>query len=287
MVVSYDGPASEVAAAYLSPQKSSFTGVYSLLETTARPPEFPPQIAAAAILDKETLEPVSAVLPLQVLQMDVELRPLTPMRTPMIYIGFSDSRGERVFAVGSYFSATPLGRADGPIVASVTFTMPPLYPGRYDFEIGLMPHSGRFVDHVAPAGGVRILHGDLLQTSYPYFAEMRRACPKRVGDQAGAPHSKQRGRIGSSERSITRPSRLCIGCSSSNARFSARGPFACPLAVLPRFGSSVDHQFVASSVMGVAGLRGDDVPRTRPVPFRDQAQSVSNHPFEVPVAFCR
>jgi len=167
-----DGPASEVAAAYLSPQKSSFTGVYSLRETTARPPEFPPQIIAAAILDKKSLEPVSAVLPLQVLQMDVELEPLTPMRTPMIYIGFSDSRGEKVFAVGSYFSPTPLGRADGPIVASVTFTMPPLYPGRYDFEIGLMPHSGRFVDHVAPAGGVEVLHGDLLQTSYPYFAEM-------------------------------------------------------------------------------------------------------------------
>ena len=50
--------------------------------------------------------------------------------------------------------------------------MPPLYPGRYDFDIGVMPHSGRFVAHVAPAGGVEVLHGDLVQTSYPYFAEM-------------------------------------------------------------------------------------------------------------------
>jgi hypothetical protein len=50
--------------------------------------------------------------------------------------------------------------------------MPPLLPGNYDFDIGIMPFSGRFIDHIVPAGGIEVLHDNFLETSYPYTHEM-------------------------------------------------------------------------------------------------------------------
>jgi hypothetical protein len=94
------------------------------------------------------------------------------MRTPMIDIGFNNARGERIFAVSSNLSPTPLGSVSGASTASVTFEMPPLYPGRYEFDIGLMPVSGRYVDYVTPAGQIEVLHDGYLQSPYPYFVEM-------------------------------------------------------------------------------------------------------------------
>jgi hypothetical protein len=80
--------------------------------------------------------------------------------------------GERIFAVSSNLSPTPLGSANGVTTASVTFEMPPLYPGRYEFDIGIMPVSGRYIDHITPAGTIEVLHDNYLETSYPYFVEM-------------------------------------------------------------------------------------------------------------------
>jgi hypothetical protein len=90
----------------------------------------------------------------------------------MLNIGFNNARGERIFAVGSYFSPTPLGQANGFTTFKASFKMPPLYPGRYEFDIAVMPTSGRYIDHVAPAGAIEVLPDNYLETSYPFFPEM-------------------------------------------------------------------------------------------------------------------
>ena len=92
------------------------------------------------------------------MRIEVDLEPSSPMRSPMVGIGFDNFRGERIFVVGSHISPTPLDRADGPVTVAVTFRMPPLFPGNYEFEISIMPVSGRFVDYVAPAGTIEVLH---------------------------------------------------------------------------------------------------------------------------------
>jgi hypothetical protein len=110
--------------------------------------------------------------PFQRIRIELELAPPVPMRTPMIDIGFNNVRGERIFAVSSNLSPTPLGSASGTTTVAVTFEMPPLYPGRYEFDIGVMPVSGRYIDHITPAGMIEVLHDNYLETSYPYFVEM-------------------------------------------------------------------------------------------------------------------
>jgi hypothetical protein len=126
---------------------------------------------AARVLDAAGRLTLTAV-PLQKIRIELDLAPVTSMRTPMIDIGFNNARGERIFAVSSNLSPTPLGSVSGASTASVTFEMPPLYPGRYEFDIGLMPVSGRYVDYVTPAGQIEVLHDGYLQSPYPYFVEM-------------------------------------------------------------------------------------------------------------------
>ena len=167
-----DGPAASVISRYLLPtSRENMSGSYDLRKSAARADRYEPIIVAARVLD-ESLRPTSTVAPLQTLRIEVDLEPSAPMRSPMVGIGFDNARGERIFMVGSHISATPLGRAEGLTTVAVTFKMPPLYPGRYEFEISIMPVSGRFVDHVAPAGAIEVVHDEYLETSYPYFSEM-------------------------------------------------------------------------------------------------------------------
>jgi lipopolysaccharide transport system ATP-binding protein len=166
-----EGPSSEVVDRYLVPVSAGVTGAYDLRDTSARADNFSRIIMAARVLDAAGRLTLTAV-PLQKIRIELDLAPVTSMRTPMIDIGFNNARGERIFAVSSNLSPTALGSVSGASTASVTFEMPPLYPGRYEFDIGLMPVSGRYVDYVTPAGQIEVLHDGYLQSPYPYFVEM-------------------------------------------------------------------------------------------------------------------
>jgi len=166
-----EGPSSDVVEKYLTPADSTTNGVFDLSNTPSRAGNFPPIVCAARILDKRSAPIVSAT-PFQPIRIELDLRHKSPMRTPMIDIGFNNMRGERVFAVSSNLSPTPIPPVRGHSTVSVAFNMPPLYPGRYDFDIGLMPISGRYIDHIAPAGFIEVLHDNYLKTAYPYFVEM-------------------------------------------------------------------------------------------------------------------
>jgi hypothetical protein len=166
-----DGPPREVVDRYLAPGGPGMTGVFDLRTTAARADGYQTIIVGARIID-QTGKPTSAVLPLQRLRIEVDLDPGAPMRSPMVGIGFDNFRGERIFAIASHLSPTALARADGATTIAADFTMPALFPGHYQFDISIMPVSGRFTDHVAPAGGLEVLHDDYLETAYPYFSEM-------------------------------------------------------------------------------------------------------------------
>jgi lipopolysaccharide transport system ATP-binding protein len=165
------GPSSEVVDRYLVPVSAGVTGAYDLRDTSARADNFSKIIVAARVLDASGRLTLTAA-PLQKIRIELDLDPTVPMRTPMVDIGFNNARGERIFAVSSNLSPTPLGSVAGASTASVTFEMPPLYPGRYEFDVGLMPVSGRYIDYVTPAGQIEVVHDGYLQTSYPYFVEM-------------------------------------------------------------------------------------------------------------------
>jgi len=166
-----EGPSSEVVDRYLVPVAEGVTGAFDLRNTTARADNFPKIVVAARVMDESRRLTLTAS-PFQKIRIELDLVPPFPMRTPMVDIGFNNARGERIFLVSSNLSPTPLGSANGISTTSVTFEMPPLYPGRYEFDIGIMPVSGRYIDHITPGGTIEVLHDNYLQTSYPYFVEM-------------------------------------------------------------------------------------------------------------------
>jgi homopolymeric O-antigen transport system ATP-binding protein len=166
-----DGTSQDVVAKYLVPASAKTGGLYDLRDTPSRSGGLSPIILAVRVMD-ESLQPTSSAVAGQRLRIEIDFDPLMATRTPMIHVGFNNARGERVFAVGSYFSPTPLEQADGLTTAVATFLMPPLYPGSYEFDIAFMPFSGRYTDHVTPAGSIEVLHSDFLGTSYPYNSEL-------------------------------------------------------------------------------------------------------------------
>ena len=68
---------------------------------------------------------------------------------------------------------------------AVTFDLPPLYPGQYDFHIAIMPFSTRYIDHVSPAGTLEVLHDDYLQHVLSLLSrDGQHPRRQRVGDRS-------------------------------------------------------------------------------------------------------
>jgi lipopolysaccharide transport system ATP-binding protein len=104
----------------------------------------------------------------------VTFRSDSPLHDPRIGMGFDDARGERVFAVGSFLGPDSLPAIRGESVVEGTFVMPPLMPGHYTYEIGLMEGGSRTVDAVYSAGNLEVADTNYLKTSTRYFPEMGR-----------------------------------------------------------------------------------------------------------------
>jgi hypothetical protein len=94
------------------------------------------------------------------------------LRAPKIGIGANNTRGERVFAVATYLSETPISRVEETSHVVVGFKLPALYPGQYMFDLSLSTEDGPFLDQVDDAASFEILQDGYLGSSHPYFAEM-------------------------------------------------------------------------------------------------------------------
>ena len=69
-------------------------------------------------------------------------------------------------------SPTPLERAGPRTTISATFAFPPLYPGRYDFEVTLTTSDGVILDKVESVSSFTVSHDEYLGSTHPYFPEM-------------------------------------------------------------------------------------------------------------------
>jgi lipopolysaccharide transport system ATP-binding protein len=115
---------------------------------------------------------VTALLPGDAVMLDLGITLPASLRAPRIGVGVNNARGDRVFAVATYLSPKPLDRINAASTVQATFSLPPLYPGRYTLDVSMSAEDGSFMDLVESAAAFDVLQDGYLGSTQPYFPEM-------------------------------------------------------------------------------------------------------------------
>jgi lipopolysaccharide transport system ATP-binding protein len=78
----------------------------------------------------------------------LRVEPPNAIRSPRVSIGFTDARGERIFAIGTHIGGGIISSIDGPSTLCIRFTVPPLVPGEYTLDIGFYDRTGIPLDQI-------------------------------------------------------------------------------------------------------------------------------------------
>jgi lipopolysaccharide transport system ATP-binding protein len=87
-------------------------------------------------------------------------------------LSFTNSKGDRVFAVASWLGPQTLPPLNGNQMVHFEFEMPPLVPGRYTVDTGIYDNDTKLSEEHYSAGVVEILETNYLQTTEPVASEI-------------------------------------------------------------------------------------------------------------------
>ncbi len=169
-VVMDDTP-SRVIQEYLIPATGDGGDVVDLSAAMGRSSRVVPHFRSLRMQDDDGVA-ARAFLPGQEVTFELGLTLPNALRSPRVGMGVNNARGERVFAVATYLSQTPVDRVVGESKLGVRFQLPPLYPGRYTVDISIAAEEGPFLDEVESAASFEVMQDGYLGSSHPYFPEM-------------------------------------------------------------------------------------------------------------------
>jgi lipopolysaccharide transport system ATP-binding protein len=112
------------------------------------------------------LEPMSEII------LDFSLAAAKRLPTPKLSVAFTNSKGDRIFAVGSWLGPRALPSLEGKQTIHIQFTMPPIVPGRYTLDIGFYDQDADIADSFFSAGGIEVSQTNYLQMTEPTIAEL-------------------------------------------------------------------------------------------------------------------
>lgn len=158
-VVANSADVHKVLNTYLSPAISAHT--VDLRNHPNRATSGPPVLQEISIADESGI-PTHCFLPRTTVAIELKLAPLRPTRNPKVGIGITNYRGERIFAVGTFVGGTNIPALDGPSTVRVRFTLPPLFPGQYNLDIGFSEEVGGPLDEVYAAAILEVLKDDYM-----------------------------------------------------------------------------------------------------------------------------
>ena len=115
---------------------------------------------------------VTSVTPGQEVTLEIWLDLDRTIRNPRFSMGFDNSRGERVFALATFLSPAPPAYAGPSSIVKVNFAFPPLYPGRYDFELTMAGEDGALIDRIDQVSSFEVVQDAFLGSTHSYFPEM-------------------------------------------------------------------------------------------------------------------
>ena len=166
-----DGPARSIVEAYLSSGRRGGAESTLLHNAPGRRPGLFPHFTSMELLGRDGA--VTSVFPPgEEIRIRIGLHVPNGLRAPKIGIGANNTRGERIFAVATYLSPTPISRVEENSQVLVTFKLPALFPGQYAFDVSLSTEDGPFLDQVDDAATFEVLQDGYLGSSHPYFSEM-------------------------------------------------------------------------------------------------------------------
>jgi lipopolysaccharide transport system ATP-binding protein len=110
--------------------------------------------------------------PLDDITFDVELNATRLLKQPRLAVAFTNIKGERVFAVGSWLGPDRLPPLEGLRIVRITFTMPPIVPGRYTLDVGLHDSEANTQEDYFAAGAVEVSETNYLRMLEPFQAEI-------------------------------------------------------------------------------------------------------------------
>jgi lipopolysaccharide transport system ATP-binding protein len=101
--------------------------------------------------------PSQCVLPGANIVIHLRVRPASRITSPKVTIGVTNTRGERVFAIGTHIGGTEIPSIEGPGTIRVRFKLPPLVPGQYSLDIGFYDRTGIPLDEIYGAAAIEVL----------------------------------------------------------------------------------------------------------------------------------
>ena len=155
-LVQYSRDITKVLNAYLnSAVKAHTVNLISHANRVSRGPGVFEEI----MLADEYGQPSYCMQPGLVTVITIKVRPPAPVRNPKVTIGFTNYRGDRVFAVGTHIGGTTIPAVEGGSAIRVEFRSPSLVPGQYTLDIGFYDENGSPLDEIYGATATEIVNG--------------------------------------------------------------------------------------------------------------------------------
>jgi lipopolysaccharide transport system ATP-binding protein len=169
--IASDGSCASIIEKYLGSLSHTTASGGDLSDAPGRPAGCVPHFISIELLDGDS-RPASVFAPGAAAIVRLGLKLSSSIRAPKIGVGVDNARKERIFAIATYLSPTPIDRVERETVVEATFTIPPLYPGSYSLDISLSTEEGPFIDKVEDATSFEVLEDGFLGSSHPYFSGM-------------------------------------------------------------------------------------------------------------------
>ena len=92
----------------------------------------------------------------------LKVRPAGRLTSPRVTVGFTNGRGERIFAIGTFIGGNEIPSIEDFATVCVRFVIPPLVPGQYALDIGFYDRSHVPLDEIYGAASIEMLKDDYL-----------------------------------------------------------------------------------------------------------------------------
>jgi lipopolysaccharide transport system ATP-binding protein len=102
----------------------------------------------------------------------LSLKVSEPLSTTKLAVAFTNMRGERVFAVGTWLGPSQMPVLRQNTTVTIRFQMPPIVPGRYTLDIGFCDTEAGVDEQFYSAGAVEVAETNYLNMFEPVIPEI-------------------------------------------------------------------------------------------------------------------
>jgi hypothetical protein len=122
--------------------------------------------------------------------MDFDVASAVTLREAQLSAAFTNSKGERVFAIGSFLGPKNLPDISGNVRITSRFKLPALFPGRYTLDFRFYDKNEGVIAELYSAGAIEVAECNYLDTMHPYFPAMGDVLVRSQWDVCQAPREE-------------------------------------------------------------------------------------------------